>query len=79
MWRNVLLNVRTFGLRALLSPMAGRYPRERLFNSLLLLLWNGEISPEPEICDHLQRQLETTATDRVGLVAAYQQVWPNYG
>src|SRR5205085_5842772 len=30
-WRNLLLSLRTFGLRAVLSPLVGRYPRERLF------------------------------------------------
>jgi len=77
--RNLLLSVRTFGFKAALSPLATRYPRERLFNSLPLLLWNGEISHEPEIRHHLQRQLSTAATDRAGLVAAYKHVWPSYG
>ena len=77
--RNLLLSIRTFGLKSVLNPLAARYPRERLFNSLPLLLWNGEISREPEIRHHLQRQLVTTAADRAGLIAAYKQVWPNYG
>src|SRR5262249_46139172 len=67
-WRNLLLSIRTFGFKAVLNPDAARYPRERLFNSLPLLLWNGELSREPEIRDHLQRQLMTGATDRAGLV-----------
>src|SRR6266581_4089988 len=39
--KNYLLTMRTFGAGAALRPLAGRYPRERLFNSLPLLLWNG--------------------------------------
>src|SRR5207249_4569892 len=38
--RNYLLNLRTFAPRTALNPMARRYPRERLLNSLPLLLWN---------------------------------------
>src|SRR5262249_27335 len=56
-WRNYLLNLRTFGPKAALSPLALRYPRERLLNALPLLLWNGEISREPAIRAYLQKQL----------------------
>ncbi len=58
-WRNYSLNLRTFGAKAALAPLSWRYPRERLFNALALLLWNGEASQEPEIVRHLQRQLST--------------------
>ena len=78
-WRNCLLNVRSFGPKAALGARAGRYPRERLFNSLPLLLWNGEVSREPEVQRHLQNQLETHSSDWAGLVAAYKEVWPGYG
>ena len=61
------------------SEVASRYPRERLFNSLPLLLWNGEVSREPEIQRHLQRQLRSTASDWTGLVAAYKEIWSGYG
>jgi len=77
--RNLLLNLRTFGFSCLLDPIAWRYPRERLFNSLPLLLWNGEVSTRPELTRHLQRQLRTEASDWVGLVSAYKEVWPSYG
>src|SRR5262249_51397349 len=39
--KNYLLTMRTFGPAAAASFRAARYPRERLFNSLPLLLWNG--------------------------------------
>ncbi|HSU57292.1 MAG TPA: glycosyltransferase [Candidatus Dormibacteraeota bacterium] len=78
-WRNMLLSARVFGLKGLLNPSAGRYPRERLFNSLPLLLWNGEVSREPEVQDHLRTQLVTEANDWEGFLAAYKQVWPKYG
>ena len=77
--KNYLLTLRTFGPAAAMDPLGGRYPRERLFNSLPLLLWNGEVSREPEIRRHLQRQLRSDATDWAGLVAAYKEIWPPYG
>jgi hypothetical protein len=77
--KNYLLTMRTFGPAAAIEPLAGRYPRERLFNSLPLLLWNGEVSREPEVRRHLQKQLRSTASDWAGLVAAYKEIWPPYG
>ena len=77
--RNCVCNVRTFGPAALLDGMAARYPRERLFNSLPLLLWNGEIEEEPDLQRHLQKQLRTRASDWNGFVAAYKEAWPPYG
>jgi hypothetical protein len=77
--KNYLLTLRTFGPAAAVGPLADRYPRERLFNSLPLLLWNGEVSREPEVRRHLQKQLRSSASDWSGLVAAYKQIWPPYG
>jgi hypothetical protein len=78
-WRNCLLNVRTFGPKAALDELGRRYPRERLFNALSLLLWNGEVSEDPGVIRHLQKQLRSNAWDWTGFVAAYKQIWPNYG
>ncbi len=77
--RNCLLNVRTFGPQAALDGLGRRYPRERLFNALSLLLWNGEVSNDPGVIRHLQKQLRSNAWDWTGFVAAYKQIWPNYG
>jgi hypothetical protein len=78
-WRNFALNIRSFGSGVLLDPMAWRYPRERLFNALSLLLWDSEPSFERTNVRQVQRQLVTDAADWSGLVAAYKQVWPSYG
>jgi len=78
-WRNYLLNVKSFGPKAGFDAMACRYPRERLFNALPLLLWNGEVAGEPSVQRHLQKQLQTGASDWTGLVAAYKQAWSGYG
>jgi hypothetical protein len=78
-WRNYLLNLRTFGPKAGLAARSYRYPRERLLNALPLLLWNGELTHEPDLVKHLQKQLETNASDWDGLVTVYKHVWPQYG
>ena len=77
--QNLLLNLRTFGWRAVLDPLARRYPRERLFNALALLLWKNESETNPEMRRNLQRQLHSQAVDWAGLVGAYKQIWPAYG
>jgi len=78
-WRNFLLNLRTFGLKATRDAFAWRYPRERLFNTLPLLLWESETTAEPIVQRLLQKQLQTAASDWAGWVAAYKNLWPSYG
>jgi hypothetical protein len=74
-----LLNLKTFGLRVISDALAWRYPRERLFNALTLLLWEPQAEAEPAMRRLLQKQLHTTASDWSGWVAAYKNIWPNYG
>ncbi|HTL58223.1 MAG TPA: hypothetical protein VL361_21225 [Candidatus Limnocylindrales bacterium] len=76
---NYLLNLRTFGPKALLGRALNRYPRERLFNTLPLLLWQDEATYEPKVRRHLQEQLMTKAVDWSGWFAAYRNIWPQYG
>jgi rhamnosyltransferase len=78
LWRNRLVTLKAFGKKALIDPIAWRYPRERLLNSLPLLLWNGEVEREPEVARHLQRQLLTSARDWQGFVTAYKEVWQSF-
>ena len=78
-WRNLLLNVRTFGLRAAFVREACRYPRHRLLSTLPLLLWNPELPAGKELLRHAQQQLQTRAEDWSGLVNAYKRVWRSYG
>jgi rhamnosyltransferase len=75
--RNLLLNLRTFGPAGCLTRMALRYPRERLFRALPLLLWDDPANDAPAR-RHLQQQLATTASDWPGLVAAYKAAWPRF-
>jgi hypothetical protein len=54
-----------------------RYPRERLLNSLPLLLWDEPLN-DLRVKRHLQKELRTTASDWQGFVAAYRAVWPKF-
>ena len=76
-WRNLLLNAKAFGPGSVLSPTATHYPRERLLNSLPLLLWEEPLH-DLRIKYFLQKELRTSASDWQGFVAAYQAVWPNF-
>lgn len=78
-WRNLLLNLRSFGFRAALESTGWRCPRERLFNCLPLLLWEPDLPRSAEAARHVQKQLHTQASDWEGLVSAYKSVWPAYG
>jgi hypothetical protein len=78
-WRNYLLNARAFGPASLVCKLACRYPSERLLNALTLLLWSGDGSDEPGITRHLQKQLQTRASDWPGFVRAYERAWLKYG
>ena len=72
---NVLLNLRADGFRPRAKPAPWRHPRQRLFHSLALLLW------EPEaICDPVQQRLIETELNARGSsldewVAAYRALW----
>jgi hypothetical protein len=75
--RNVLLNAKTFGFKATFDRNITRYPRERLLNSLPLLLWDEPLN-DLKAKRYLQNQLRTKASDWQGLVAAYKKVWPSF-
>ena len=72
----MLVNVKTFGAASILKPSAKRYPRERLFIALAILLWSDWSQPENTAL--LQKTLITTATDFSGFVHAYEQLWHRF-
>lgn len=76
-WRNVLLNAKTFGAAGVFDVAAARYPRERLLNSLPLLLWDEPMN-DLRVKRHLQKELRTSASDWQGFVTAYKAVWPKF-
>jgi len=71
------LNARTFGIGSVSDGGILRYPRERLLNSLPLLLWDEPMN-DLRVKRHLQKQLRTTASDWQGFVAAYKAIWPKF-
>lgn len=75
-WKNLLVNVRTFGPKAVLKAGAMRYPRERLFTALALLLWSD--CTEPRAVTTLQQVLQTPASNFAGFVKAYEQLWHHF-
>ncbi len=78
-WRNVLLNMRTFGVGGLLGGGTLRYPRERLFNALNLLLWDERRAESEECRRTLRRNLRVARAAWPDLLSAYQKIWHSYG
>jgi hypothetical protein len=70
--RNRLINARRFGVSQILNP---RYPRERLLNSLPLLLWDHHAVMDGTHLPQLQQQLRSTARQYPELVRAYESIW----
>ena len=77
-WRNRLVNAKAFGPMAGLFGKANRYPRERLFNALALLLWTPDALKDVRLRRHLQGNLRTDAVDLEGLVDAYERLWHQF-
>ncbi len=74
-WRSAFVSARLFGARVFAEMAAFRYPRERLLNALPLLLWDDV--HDPEVRQHLQKQLRTEGSDWQSFVAAYKRIWPS--
>ena len=76
--RNRLVNLRAFGPAAVLGPRSGRYPRQRLYHALCLLLWAGDPPPDAAWWRSVQTELHTTTHDFPGLVDAYARLWSRF-
>lgn len=74
--RNFLINARRFGGKMILQPTT--YPRQRLFHSLALLLWEPEASTDRKLLLRVQNELQTSATTFREMVLAYETLWKNY-
>jgi hypothetical protein len=73
--RNLLVNLKTLGARALPGGRAHRHPRERVLNALALLLWEPEALTSPALLARLQSDLQTRAATFSGLMHAYRALW----
>lgn len=69
---NHWLNGRHFGLSGFFQ---GRHPRERLLNTLPLLLWEKNAPKGRGLLGALQTELRTDARELPALVAAYAELW----
>lgn len=73
--RNRLVNLRTFGASGLACD---RYPRERLFHALALMLWEPKGIVDAPLLAKTQSELRTRARDLPGLVSAYRNLWSRF-
>jgi hypothetical protein len=77
-WRNYLVNLKSAGPRAFLSPRAAHDPRMRLFHALSLLLFEPESTRDPALLERLQTDLDTDAATFSGLTMAYWSLWRQF-
>lgn len=71
-WQNRLANARVFGPRALLLPRNWRHPRERILNSLALLLW---VRAETSLGLTQKVQRELLWAEPTAAIPAYRERW----
>jgi len=77
-WRNILVNLNTFGPASLWHSRLTRYPRERVFHALALLLWESDVLNDPALLHRVQNELSTKANTFPDLVRAYRNLWQRF-
>lgn len=75
---NLLVNMSSFGLSGLYDRWRCRHPRERLLNSLPLLLWEPSAVQDSVALRHLQSGLRTYGNSAGEFIAAYQRLWARF-
>jgi hypothetical protein len=75
--RNLAVNISIFGL-ARLDGAAFHYPRERVVNALVLLLWEPRVLEDAQLLEAVQRQLRTDANTFTDLVEVYRTLWQRF-
>jgi hypothetical protein len=73
--RNVLLNLRTDGMRALVSRSIGRHPRGRAFHSMAILLWDVDHPISVYSRRRLSSELNVSRGSSSGWLHAYHNLW----
>lgn len=76
--RNRMMNMVTFGIEAFWEAKSAHSPRERLLNSLPLLLWENASLREPMFLKKIQAELATFSSTVAGLLKAYEKLWTQY-
>jgi hypothetical protein len=72
---NMLLNLRADGFRLRATPVPWRHPRQRLYHSLALLLWEPQAIDDPTQQRLIETELNARGADLGEWVAAYQTLW----
>jgi hypothetical protein len=73
--RDLLLNLRADRLRPRARPSLWRHPRQRIFHSLALLLWEPSAITDPQLRRRVRAELNTRATSTDDCVNAYRALW----
>jgi hypothetical protein len=73
--RNVILNLRADGMRALGSRTIGRHPRGRAFHSMAILLWDVDSPISVYNRRRLSSELNVSTDSSAGWLHAYQDLW----
>jgi len=76
--RNFATNLRCFGPVAAFEAAAFRHPRERLYRTLPVLLWEPVLLAERPIEVRVQSQLRTEATNDLDLQETYIEFWKRF-
>jgi hypothetical protein len=71
--RNLLLNSKVFARPVVHKAL--RHPRERILESLALLLWEAVALSDSSLRDLLQKNLRAPLRDRAAAVCRYRQLW----
>ena len=72
---NVLLNLRADRFRPRAAPSLWRHPRQRVFHSLALLLWEPEAISDPKQLRRVETELNARGTGLSEWIAAYRVLW----
>jgi hypothetical protein len=72
---NVLLNMRADGFRLRIRPRPWRHPRQRIFHSLALLLWEPGAATDPALRERIGSELKARGSSLGDWVAAYRRLW----
>jgi len=73
--RDFLLNLRADHLRPRARPGLWRHPRQRIFHSLALLLWDPAATTDPKLRRHVGAELNVRSSRTDNWIAAYQALW----
>ncbi len=72
---NLLLNLRNFGFRLQIHPSPWRHPRQRIFRSMALLLWEPSALAHPTLRGRLETELNVRGHAASHWIAAYRSLW----